>query len=262
MLDQFAEKLALALSLISMLACNATRKTILSKFMEGSAKELFKVYHFLFEKQYSLNSEEGISRFRNFKKTLDYVKKRNAENLTFKLGLNQFSDLTKAEYKARLIPKDVFKRQQQELGKFLVEEVYIDFDTYADNEETTPNASFSANWSSILVPAKDQGQCGSCWTFSAAAALEGNYYQKNKLTTPISFSEEQLVDCATSAGDGCNGGLSNYAFKYTASSGIELESVYPYTASEGNSGTCNYNKAKATYKNKGYNYCTNDNTVG
>jgi len=244
------------------LSCNdVTRSTILEKLLDESPKELFKMYHFLHEKQYKLNSEEGVTRYKNFKKTLDYIKKRNAENLTFILGLNQFSDLTKEEYRARLIPKDVFKRQKQELEKFLVEDGYIDFDTYADNDEPlTPNAGFSANWSTSLVSPKDQGQCGSCWTFSAAGALEGNYKIKNGGAL-VSFSEEQLVDCATSAGDGCNGGLSNLAFQYTAKNGIELESTYPYTATNGASGKCKYVAAKATYKNKSYNYCTNDSTV-
>jgi len=212
-----------------------------------------------------LNSEEGVARYRNFKKTLDYVKKRNSEKLTFKLGLNQFSDLTKAEYKARLIPHDVLKKQKQSLEKFLVEEGYIDFDTYADNEEaTTPNQGFSADWSGLLVPAKDQGQCGSCWTFSAAGALEGNYNIKNNLSnSPISFSEQQFVDCATSAGNGCSGGLSNYVFKYTEKHGVELESVYPYTSGEtGYAGECQYITSQQLFKNKGYNYCTNENTVG
>jgi len=246
-----------------MLSCEeVTPATILEKLMNESPKELFKAYHFLFEKTYSLNSEEGVTRYRNFKKTLDYIKQRNAENLTFQLGLNQFSDLTREEYKARLIPKEAFKRQQQEIQRFLVEDGYIDFDTYADNEETTPSAGFTANWTSSFVAIKNQGQCGSCWTFSAAGALEVNYYIANKLKTPISFSEEQIVDCASSAGDGCNGGSSNYAFKYTASSGIELESAYPYTAGNGKSGTCKYNKALATYKNKSYNYCTNSNENG
>jgi len=229
--------------------------------MDQAPKELFKAYHFLFERKYSLNSEEGVARYRNFKKTLDYVKKRNAEGLTFKLGLNQFSDLTKAEYKARLMTKEAFKKQKQALEKFLVKDGYIDFDSYAD-EETTPQTGFSANWSASLVPAKDQGQCGSCWTFSAAGALEGSYNIKNKPAQLISFSEQQFVDCASSAGDGCNGGSSNYVFRYTEKKGVMLESEYPYTAQDGNSGTCQYNAAQAKYKNKGYNYCTNDSTTG
>jgi len=252
---------ALALSLISMLACD-TRTNILDKFMDQSPKELFKIYHYLFEKTYSLNTEEGVARYRNFKQTLEYIKSRNAENLSFELGLNQFSDLTKEEYRARLIPKSAFKAQKRQLERFLVDGGYIDFDNYDDEEVAPQQANFTANWTTSLVGVKDQAQCGSCWAFSAAGALEGNYNIKNKPKTLISFSEQQIVSCAKNAGDGCDGGNSNAAFTYTAANGIELESDYPYTSSKGVTGTCLYNKAKALYKNTGYNYCTNDKTVG
>ena len=50
---------------------------------------------------------------------------------------------------------------------------------------------------------KDQGQCGSCWAFSAAGALESAH--KIKSGTLFSFAEQQLVDCST-VNYGCNGG--------------------------------------------------------
>jgi len=59
----------------------------------------------------------------------------------------------------------------------------------------TSNAD-SVNWvtDGYVTDVKDQGQCGSCWSFSATGGLEGAYVMAgNKLT---SFSEEQLVECA------------------------------------------------------------------
>lgn len=92
-----------------------------------------------------------------------------------------------------------------------------------------------------MNPVKDQGQCGSCWAFSAIGALEGAYAIKSgKL---LSFSEQQLVDCAKGdvyGSDGCNGGDMAGAMTYAESFGLELEGDYAYTAMDGN---CAYNKA-------------------
>lgn len=97
----------------------------------------------------------------------------------------------------------------------------------------------SIDWVALgaVTPAKDQGQCGSCWAFSTTGALEGAYFVKSG--TLLSFSEQQLVSCDTSNG-GCDGGWMDNAFSWLGShGGITQEADYPYTSGTSQSnGSC------------------------
>lgn len=84
-----------------------------------------------------------------------------------------------------------------------------------------------------VTPVKNQGSCGSCWTFSTVGALEAHELLRYKDWT--SLSEQQLVDCAGAFDNhGCEGGLPSHAFEYLRyAGGITSEKVYPYTAKDG-----------------------------
>jgi C1A family cysteine protease len=174
-----------------------------------------------FDKTYG--HEEFFNRFNTFKYWVDFVREHNSGNSTWTAGINQFSDLTPAEFKA------------QYLSSLLIPNDHVtEFND--DTEVPVPN---DVDWRTkgAVTPVKNQGQCGSCWAFSATGAIEGWMVAKAGKSL-ISLSEQQLVDCAKTAGHGCQGGWPNKAIEYDSQKGACSEASYPYTAKDGTCKQC------------------------
>jgi len=173
-----------------------------------------------------LSAEEDAVRKAIFEKNVAYINKHNSQGHSYTLGMNQFGDLTNAEYQAMYLTKMVPTRNGS---------------AFVQGNEIVPD---SVDWRTqgYVTPIKDQGQCGSCWSFSTTGSFEGAHFKATgKL---VSFSEQNLVDCSTKQGNqGCNGGLMDNAFTYIIQNGgLDTEASYPYTARDG---TCKYNPANS-----------------
>jgi C1A family cysteine protease len=184
---------------------------------------------FVSEHSKTYKPHEVMNRFTTFKDNVNFIvdhNKNHAARLGYTVGVNQFADMTNAEFKRAYTGLNALQKPTQDAVELL----------------DTANLPANIDWTTknAVTPVKNQGQCGSCWAFSTTGSVEGAYAIKTgKL---LSFSEQELVSCAGSFGNqGCNGGLMDNGFKYIQQSGDTLESNYPYT---GKTGTCN--KAKTS----------------
>jgi C1A family cysteine protease len=69
-----------------------------------------------------------------------------------------------------------------------------------------------------VTEVKDQGSCGSCWTFATAACAESWLIRDGQFGDDIDLAEQYLLQC-TEYSD-CGGGFIEYAMALTANTGI------------------------------------------
>lgn len=190
---------------------------------------LFQNFVNKFEKNY-INLIDFESRFEIFKENMQYVHSENERQKSYQLGVTPFADLTREEF-ARFNGIKLGGPFSSPCSKFKSTEL--------NNLRSVSDVPSSYDWRdhNAVTPVKDQGQCGSCWSFSATGAMEGAW----AISTGdlVSLSEQQLVDCSKSYGNhGCNGGLMDDAFEYAIDSSMCTESSYPYTAVGGDCQKC------------------------
>lgn len=172
-------------------------------------------------KEYS--SEEYDLRYEIFKHNLNLINEHNSKDLSWKLGPNEWLDLTWEEFRSYKLG---FPSRTQRKGIVVDQTLNGVLPSFVD-------------WRTkgVVNPIKDQAQCGSCWAFSAIGSIESAVALKTgKL---YSLSEQQLVDCSGSFGNyGCSGGLMDSAFQYAESNELCTEEDYAYVAQDETCKTC------------------------
>jgi C1A family cysteine protease len=82
------------------------------------------------------------------------------------------------------------------------------------------------NGGNFVTAPRNQKQCGSCWAFAMTGALEAYVLrQQNTPDQDLNLSEQVMISC--SGIGSCQGGTIDPS--YLQSTGLPLESVYPYT---------------------------------
>jgi len=184
-------------------------------------------------REYS-SKEERDRRFEIFQENMKFIEATNAKELSYKLGVTSFADMTFEEFRARYI------------GGFVAMPV-------ANNTRFKRPSTFveddSVDWTAkgAVTPVKNQGQCGSCWTFSTTGALEGAMFVAGRKL--VSLSEQEIVSCDTGmmGGHGCQGGNPLQAMGWVKSNGICSDASDPYACMDQTSSSCTSHEcAKST----------------
>jgi len=186
---------------------------------EKERQNRFTVWMRKHDKKYT--SDEFQQRYRNWKSKDDEINTQNLDTQDYFIEHNRFSDLTQDEFETYFtgakLPQDA-RLSEEDIAEA----------RRSAEKRTLYFGGATLDYRSITNPIQDQGQCGSCWAFSTAAAIEGYWAKTGHGIKKV--SEQQIVDCVTSC-SGCNGGWPYNAIDWVRQHGwISTKASYPYTS--------------------------------
>ena len=209
--------------------------------------------------RYASDPREYVHRLRVFASNLAAARERERDDRanggTATHGVTKFMDLTPEEFRETYLGSKMdvdaldalrSKRKEKAIDAISTKD---DEEAFASDPTTLPDAtadelaslpaSFDWRRRGAVTPPKNQGACGSCWSFSTTGAVEGAHFLKTGEL--VSLSEQQLVDCdhtcledePEACDAGCDGGLPLNAMSYVKRRGLDSEARYPYKAVAG-----------------------------
>merc|ERR1711863_181811 len=190
-----------------------------------------------FGKNYA-NAAEESRRFAIFKENAAFIARHNQDHAagkeSYTVGVNQLAEMVEA-------PQIRLNYQCP---------VAFSSDGSANPAEVDWRSTNNPKSTVAVTSVKDQGSCGSCWSFGGAAAFESAMCLDGQqdCSTWSGASEQQLVDCGnkdnTALGPyydmACNGGWIDNALYYILTTGyIDSYDAYPYVSgTTKKAGTC------------------------
>jgi C1A family cysteine protease len=199
----------------------------------------FGAYVQQFAKNYRTVAEYRM-RMAHYRANMMDADRLSALNPKARFGPTKFSDMSKTEFASNFLTAQVPERSALPAAKnFSIPAK--PWAMFASGRLSAPNPT-NYDWGSagVITPVYNQGQCGSCWAFSATETIESYYAIQGGQLTQLSM--EQIVDCDTAGQDqGCNGGFPTGAYQYVqGAGGIDSYANYPYSAGGGQANNCEF----------------------
>jgi len=204
-----------------------------------------------------VSAAEALERRAIFDKNLADIKEHNKKGLSWKNGVNQFTDRKEAELKVMRGHKRSMSNEMKAKGTAT---------KHVATGKAIPTTVDYRNTGAVTA-VKDQGGCGSCWTFAAASTIESQWYLKSGEVTDL--STQQIASCTENplqcgGTGGCEGGTAEVAFaSIITNKGITSEFEYPYVSYGGNDKKCqfvqNVTVGSTIVKLTGYNVIATNN---
>jgi len=185
---------------------------------------LFKDFVQKYDKHYATDAEKQ-QRFQVFSENMEMIHASNAKNLTYTLGVTASTDQTFEEWRAT------------HLSGFTPPALTAthDRDVFTVPENFAPPDSVDWVAKGAVTSVKNQGTCGSCWTFSTVGALEGAMFVAGRPLVELSM--QHILAC-DSGGNGCLGGSMDQAFDWVAQNGVPALKDEPYLCKDKSATEC------------------------
>jgi C1A family cysteine protease len=198
---------------------------------------LFENFMVKYDRQYATEFEKG-KRFQIFSQNVDDIYASNAKNKSYTLGITAHTDLTFEEWRAGHLNgfKPMLTATKGERPIFKAPADFKDPD--------------SVDWvkKGGVTEVKNQGTCGSCWTFSTVGALEGAMFISGRKMVDLSM--QHILAC-DKGGNGCGGGQMDQAFDWVSENGVPALTDEPYLCKDGDSSECQGMTCSACTKKTG-----------
>jgi cathepsin L len=197
--------------------------------VKASTSDRFEQFIGKYGRSYSSQHETNY-RHKVFDENMALIEAENAQGKSYTLGVTHFADMTHTEFKAQYLTGFI-PQNKTVLSSFRAPVGYVE--------------ASSVDWTTkgAVTPVKNQGTCGSCWTFSTTGALEGAAYIAGLPLT--SLSEQDILDCDT-GGMKCNGGSMPQAFEWVKENGISSEAGDSYKCEDASSAECKKSKCSTS----------------